>query len=273
MHPILIGHLLTLDPRTRVLQRVSDDRKVNLGNSACLCLEGLIAAQQEVVSQEELINLGWRQIGMEVTSSSLRVAINQLRRALLSLKVDKEIMIITVPRTGYRLVIPHAAVETQPVAAPPAVEAAEDSVIEVPESEPVSAVVEPEPMSESNASGKWRIGLLLMVLFALAGAGSSWGLGWWMKHAAVAVNYRLYNTADNQVPAGAKVFVDSAVNPNAVQIDKTLKQWAVHAPEANNYSYLYVNVGHDDDYTGLFACKQPLGETQSECSSYVFSTH
>lgn len=102
---IAIGSLVTLDLHTRLLTRTRDGECVTLPASACLCLAALVEAQGQILSQEQLMDIGWRSAGVEVTDNSVRVMVNKLRRALASLEMQDAIALVAVTRSGYRLII------------------------------------------------------------------------------------------------------------------------------------------------------------------------
>ena len=57
---IAIGTGVTLDLQTRTLARTDREASVTLPQSACLCLAAMAEAQGEVLSQEQLMDIGWR---------------------------------------------------------------------------------------------------------------------------------------------------------------------------------------------------------------------
>ncbi|HBM8320061.1 winged helix-turn-helix domain-containing protein [Enterobacter mori] len=100
---IPLTNKITLDNVNRVLYSSQEPEfKKNIGLAAVYCLECLIAANGEPVSQEKLIFEGWRQHGIEVSSDSVRQVISQIRKALKSLGESPDIL-ITLPKIGYRL--------------------------------------------------------------------------------------------------------------------------------------------------------------------------
>jgi DNA-binding winged helix-turn-helix (wHTH) protein len=102
---IAIGTSVTLDLDTRILTRTSDGRNVTLPVSACHCLKALVEAEGQVLTQEQLMDIGWRNAGVEVTENSVRVMVTKIRRAIITLHVQDAIKLLAVTRSGYRLVI------------------------------------------------------------------------------------------------------------------------------------------------------------------------
>jgi DNA-binding winged helix-turn-helix (wHTH) protein len=264
-----IDRLLSLDLRTRILSRNQDGKKVKLGVSASLCFQELVLAKGAVLSQDSLLNIGWRQVGIEVTSSSLRVTINQLRRALLSLQVDKDLMIVTVPRAGYRLVsfTSNAADVTN--------EHLTDNAASEPDSQSSLALAEIKADGAKQPLLKFptKHAIIIVSLSFFMGILIAWSISISVKNFATAVNYEQYDVEDIVKLPGSRVYVDSKHPPTETQISKTLSLWSRYAGEEKNRQYIYINGSHSSDYTSLFACTNALGEKQSECSSVVFRTH
>ena len=113
LNHIAIGTSVTLDLQTRMLTRTDTQQTVTLPQSACLCLAALAEAQGEVLSQEQLMEIGWRSAGVEVTDNSVRVMITKLRRAFTQLNLQEAITLIAVTRSGYRLLVREASSELQ----------------------------------------------------------------------------------------------------------------------------------------------------------------
>ncbi len=119
LNHIAIGTSVTLDLQTRMLTRTDTQQTVSLPQSACLCLAALAEAQGEVLSQEQLMEIGWRSAGVEVTDNSVRVMITKLRRAFTQLNLQEAITLIAVTRSGYRLLVRETNSEPLPMVAPP----------------------------------------------------------------------------------------------------------------------------------------------------------
>lgn len=81
---------------------------VTLPQSACLGLATLAEAQGKVLSQEQLMEIGWRSAGVEVTDNSVRVMITKLHRAFVPLDRQEAITLIAVTCSGYRLLVREA---------------------------------------------------------------------------------------------------------------------------------------------------------------------
>ena len=144
---IAIGSLVTLDLHTRLLTRTRDGECVTLPASACLCLAALVEAQGQILSQEQLMDIGWRSAGVEVTDNSVRVMVNKLRRALASLEMQDAIALVAVTRSGYRLIIREES--------PP--EPSAESVEILPPPQPPEMPVEVTPSAEGSGGLSSRI--------------------------------------------------------------------------------------------------------------------
>jgi TolB-like protein len=96
-----------LDPARATLQR--DGKPIALGQRGLALLAALVEADGRVVTRAALIERGWP--GVIVEESNLTVQMATLRRALGTHPDDQE-WIATVPRVGYRLVVPAEASES-----------------------------------------------------------------------------------------------------------------------------------------------------------------
>ena len=270
MDSLKIGEGMLLDTRTRILLRVKDGRKVKLGVSPCECLQALVNAKEETLSQEILLDVGWRKVGIEVTSSSLRVAINQLRRAFLSLQTDKDILIVTVPRAGYRLIINANRDIGHKIINISAETNATDAVHVAP------IVIQKHAKDEViNDERKFNLKYLLLaapLLFSIAGIFASLMLGKKIEESAIPVTYELYKYPVKNKHPNANIYVDSKTEMSPSVVEMVLNLWESQVTNAAGYSDLYLNINANKTFTGLFACKNPIGEKNSDCNSYVFST-
>lgn len=92
---------------TSNMQLYRDWRAINLGSRRAALLKALLEARGNVVSKDELLEAAWP--GAIVEESNLAVQIAALRKALGEQQTGQE-WIVTVPRLGYRMPIPAAAV-------------------------------------------------------------------------------------------------------------------------------------------------------------------
>lgn len=261
-----IGNRLCLNLQTRELSRATDGRKVTLSVSASLCLTKMKEAEGEVVSQESLIESGWRNIGLEVTASSVRVTINQLRRALLSLQVDKEVMIVTVPRMGYRLLLNEEseAIEHQEAAST----LAADTAAAPEHSAPIS------PLSKAVTAPKKSTTTLIISLLLAAVLGSA--MAWWATRFVGGAPTRIYyqpltfTDVRQGIAANQQVFTETKRPVTTEQAANLITAWRRYTPEADSYRYLYINAIYKPEFMGLFACRKPLVDKNSDCKSFFF---
>jgi TolB-like protein/Tfp pilus assembly protein PilF len=102
-----------LDRERQALLR--DGEPVPIGHRGYLILEALLDAHGGTVGKTALLERAWP--GLVVEEANLTVQIGNLRKAM---GADGEMLIVTVPRTGYRLVRPsqaHAAIPPAPAVA------------------------------------------------------------------------------------------------------------------------------------------------------------
>ena len=88
---------------------------VNISQRAITLIAALINANGQTISKSELMEKAWP--GMIVEDGNLTVQIAALRKALGS-DADGNDWIVTVPRVGYRLLLPHPALTAEPVVLP-----------------------------------------------------------------------------------------------------------------------------------------------------------
>jgi len=98
--PLTFGPF-TLYPDRRALIR--DGKTTELGQRACALLQSLLRAEGQPVSKAGLMEAGWP--GIAVEEGNLTVQIAGLRK-LLGTGPQGEEWIVTVPRMGYRMVLP-----------------------------------------------------------------------------------------------------------------------------------------------------------------------
>lgn len=291
MEKILIGDYLSLNLQTRALTRVKDEKKVILGLSPSLCLASLLKANGAVMTHESLLDVGWRQTGIEVTSSSLRVMINQLRRAFLSLQIDNKLEIITVPRIGYRLLISDAGEaesrqsvrvldlsSSKPEQITPYLSSDKSGslISRAEEIEPViesSELQQPKVQSKSD-SGSGQRTLIYIIISTMLGLLCTWAvMQLYVSEIEIPVNYKFINPQAISLPKNVKVYTQKNITDSDEKIKATLELWRGFNPsDAINYSFLYLNIGHDQYHYSLFACKKAIEEGNSECKSFVYKT-
>lgn len=104
MAKYIIHKTILFDSTTAKLSFVDerDPRAVNLSTPGARCLEHLFLCKGTVVTKNALIELSWRNLGFEVSESSVNHAIFQIRKCFSYMSMDKNI-IVTVPRQGYQL--------------------------------------------------------------------------------------------------------------------------------------------------------------------------
>ena len=273
LNNIAIGSSVTLDMQTRTLTRLHDGESVTLPASACLCLEALAAARGDVLSQEQLMEIGWRSAGVEVTENSVRVMINKLRRALNHLDLQDSITLLAVTRSGYRLIVRENGFPDTP---PAAEEPIAPAVVPVQESVPQPMVAAPPP--KPPRSPEQRNKIIKRIVAAVAGA---------LAGLLVAMTlHTLYIVEPEDVefvpwhgpgiPAGTQVMVQKENQDRQAMIVATLETYRKHVlekrPTEEPAKVLYVTIGSSrtNKHLGLIACQQPLQGSKNECESFYF---
>lgn len=271
---IAIGSLVTLDLQTRVLARTDNEETITLPASACLCLAAMVEARGDVLSQEQLMDIGWRSAGVEVTDNSVRVMINKLRRALVDLNVQDAITLVAVTRSGYRLIVR----ETPPELSP--------SVTQAPLTQPKAGSVPPAPATlatpisppTATATAPSRSRRKKGALFAAGGL---------LTGLAIALILRsLYDFTPQQIhfvrwngpgiPPGTEVMVQDDKQGQVRLIEGTLNTYTRHVlnrrPGEKPASVLYVTTGSEkmSQFQGLIACHQAFKDSGNDCESFYF---
>lgn len=279
LNNIAIGSSATLDMQTRTLTRRQDGESVTLPASACLCLEALIKARGEVFSQEQLMDIGWRSAGVEVTENSVRVMINKLRRALNTLNLQDSVTLLAVTRSGYRLIVREDASGVTPFpVTEPVLSAASPATKSTPEPDVHPASVAADPSTEPTASPERRNRVMRRCLAAVAGA---------LAGLAVAMSiHTLYIVEPEEInfvpwhgpgiPAGSEVRVQEDKQDQQAMIEATLETYKKHVlerrPNEKPGKVLYVTIGSSrvNKHLGLIACQQPLQGSKNDCESFYF---
>ncbi|WP_148242061.1 transcriptional regulator [Enterobacter asburiae] len=256
LNNIAIGTSVTLDLQARILARQDGEETVTLPQSACLCLAALVEAQGEVLSQEQLMEIGWRSAGVEVTENSVRVMITKLRRALAQLDVQESITLVAVTRSGYRLLVREADSE------PPA--------LEKPQPEPANAspVTPPRP----------RTGLKPKVFAALGGLLTGLVIALVLRSVLDFSPQPLHfvRWSGPGIPPGSEVMVQSDKQSQRDLITATLQTYTRHVldrrPGEKPAAVLYVTTGSEkmSKFQGLIACQQPFKDAGNDCESFYF---
>ncbi|MGX5100250.1 winged helix-turn-helix domain-containing protein [Enterobacter cloacae] len=266
---IAIGSSVTLDMQTRTLARTDTQETVTLPQSACLCLAALVEAQGEVLSQEQLMEIGWRSAGVEVTDNSVRVMITKLRRAFAQLNLQDAITLIAVTRSGYRLIVRETASEQPPVTQTEAIGQPEPPVqADVPEAPPT--VMSPPPRARSTLMQKSCAtfsGLLVGLVIALLLRGI-------VDFSPQPVHFVRWNGPG--VPPGTEVMVQQDKQSQTALIESTLQTYTRHVlarrTDEKPAAVLYVTTGSEkmSKFQGLIACQQPFKDSGNDCESFYF---
>jgi DNA-binding winged helix-turn-helix (wHTH) protein len=272
LNNIAIGSSVTLDLHTRTLTRTLDGESVTLPASACLCLQALVEAHGEVLSQEQLMDIGWRSAGVEVTENSVRVMINKLRRALNSLGLQDSVTLLAVTRSGYRLIVRDDGLPevSEPLTAspPPAPSPLYD---QSPPPTPQPVRREPAPVKPQSNQRKYLIAGLCGIV---AGLGVAMLLHYLFIVTPERVNFVRWNGPG--VPANTQVMVPRGKENQLELIDATLRAYTQHSlikrASEKPPQILYITLGDPrmTKHLGLIACEQPFQDSNNDCESFYF---
>ncbi|MEI9537341.1 winged helix-turn-helix domain-containing protein [Enterobacter cancerogenus] len=265
---IAIGTGVTLDLLTRTLARPDTEETVTLPQSACLCLAAMAEAQGEVLSQEQLMDIGWRSAGVEVTENSVRVMITKLRRAFVQLEVHEQISVIAVTRSGYRLIVRNNSNET-PTAKPSDATALSPVLQPEPAPLPPSAPSAPRPARKGGRRAALVVTAGLMTGVALAFVLRS--LFFFSPLQVMFVPWK-----GPGVPPGAQVLVQKNEQNKQALIEATLRTYTQHVLNRRTGEkpapVLYVTTGSEKmtRFQGLIACQQRFKDSGNDCESFYF---
>lgn len=265
LNNIAIGPSVTLDMQTRTLTRTRDGESVTLPASACLCLQALADAHGEVLSQEQLMDIGWRSAGVEVTENSVRVMINKLRRALNSLSLQDSITLLAVTRSGYRLIVRDDSPALAPQVVPPA-----------PLHEP--GVIPPTRAVRGDATHTRRNDKRKMLIAGLCGILAGLAAALLLLHLYVVRPTRIDFVPWNGpgVPANTEVMVPKGKEDQQKLIEDTLRTYTLHVRDKRvdekPARVLYLTLGDPraSKHLGLIACAQPFQDANNDCESFYF---
>ncbi|TKV07863.1 transcriptional regulator [Citrobacter sp. wls619] len=264
---ITIGSIVALDLQTRLLTRTCDGESVTLPASACVCLSALVEAQGEILSQEQLMDIGWRSSGIEVTENSVRVMVNKIRRAFITLEVQDQIALVAVTRSGYRLVL------REERSIPAVTQSSQQLDSLIPEISPPAALT-PKPLRFTGRWWKFCAILLCGVLLGVV-------IGLYMRSfyypTPLQVSFEQWNKPG--VPADTIVMVQKEKRQRDEIIQATLNNFKKYVldkrPNEKPAKVLYITTGPSrmDKYQGLIACQKPLQDSKNDCESFYFYFH
>lgn len=260
INTIAIGTLVTLDLRTRILTRTESEETVTLPQSACLCLAALAEANGEVLSQEQLMDIGWRSAGVEVTENSVRVMITKLRRAFVQLEVHNAISLVAVTRSGYRLLVQEASSD-------------------LPQPDEPEQTAAPATTPEAHAPApRPRAGLAVRLCTLLGGIAVGVSVALILRSLIDFHPQPLHFVRWNGpgIPPGSEVMVQKDKQEQQGLITATLQTYTRHVldrrPNEKPAAVLYVTTGSEkmSKFQGLIACHQPFKDSGNDCESFYF---
>ncbi|CCG88115.1 winged helix-turn-helix domain-containing protein [Erwinia piriflorinigrans] len=259
---IIIGNLLTIDRRTRTLSSVLDGKNVMLPASACRCLIALTQAKEQVLSQEQLMDIGWRHSGVEVTDNSVRVMITKIRRALIALEVNDSVQLIAVTRSGYRLIVrtEQPAAELRNVSAGKPLH--------------VSAEVISQHVGAFRAHSQLIRRMVASAAGLVVGSCVVAAVSWLLTIKPEPINYIRWH--GEEAPPQTEVWVPGNIPADKQLIAQTLQLYIQYATKKDgdinpkHARYLYITTEESSPELGLIACVAPLRDSENNCESYSF---
>ena len=254
-------HLIFDDMSRELSSLILKNKKVTLGQAAAFCLDCLIAAQGQVVSQETLIEEGWRKHGFEVSTGNVRQVISQLRRAFSQLKESPDLL-ITVHKLGYRLQVASlSATEEDEQVASTELEYVEPILVEAP-----AIVSEPSPQPKVYKANYWVWAgiLLLNAVFAAS---------YFFMNRGSSLPQVQYQVFSAPLVKGKQFFVDQRILDKREFIDHSLTL-LTNSPfwekDNANYRWFYLNAAANLKVHSFFLCDRPITEKNLQCTSRVF---
>lgn len=265
---IALGTNATLDLQTRSLIRTHDGYSVSLPASACMCLKAMVEAHGEVLSQEQLMDIGWRRAGVEVTENSVRVMINKLRRAINIMELQDTVTLLAVTRSGYRLIIREPGTNPEPSVQSVQSGSAEKYAVH----DDNGRRTTPVSQTAAGRSPAWFVKLFIMG--ALTGLVIALILTVLLRVDIPTVTFVPWQGPG--VPQGTQVRVPSGKASEQELIQATLSTYTNHVltrrPGEKPASILYITLGAGklSKYQGVIACHRPVEELKNGCESFYF---
>lgn len=249
-----VNENLRFNDTTRTLSSQKIPHKsITLGVAATFCLSALLDAKGHIVSQERLINEGWRKHGLEVSPGNVRQVVSQIRRAFLSLK-ESPALLVTVPKLGYRLEIPTDL--TIP-----------DNITNPLENETPNSLDSPVSTQASHhAVVTPQMGWVLGINVVLAAFFFYWTQFYPVPHA----NY----TAETAPWPKVHLQVDNDLLKDRNYIASSLailKQSPNIFEENKNLPWIYLNGNLNKKVHSFFLCSHAITDPQAYCKSRIFS--
>ncbi|MCU4369593.1 transcriptional regulator [Acinetobacter courvalinii] len=260
-------HLIFDDISRDLISLKLKNKKVTLGQAAAFCLDCLIAAQGDVVSQETLIEEGWRKHGFEVSTGNVRQVISQLRRAFSQLKESPDIL-ITVHKLGYRLQVelataPIEEVQTDLVEAEVNESDAKSEVIFA-DDRIITPAPKVKPYKTKTPYFIWAGILFLNAVIAIS---------YFFMTSGSSLPQVRYQSFSDPLIKDKQLFVDQRLldKPEFINYSLTLLMkspfWEKDRPR---YSWLYLNASADPKIRSFFLCDKAITEQPVQCISRVF---
>jgi len=255
---ISINENLVFDNINReITSKKLQGKKVTLGVAAANCLEALLEAKGEIVSQEALINEGWRKHGYEVSPGNVRQVVSQLRRAFSSLKESPELL-ATVTKKGYRIL---------PIIIPDTL-----NIVALQQTEQALLQLDVGYTRLSKPREVWKvkisylaytalvINIFLVVLFDLS-------------YSTLSQHKTFYQRVTVKITPGTELFVDSKMANDSEYIGRAIDV-LTHSPfwaiDKNTLTWIYINGAKNKNIFSFFLCDNDIKLKKTSCTSRVF---
>lgn len=97
-----INHDIEFIPELFLLRNMQNGNKVSMFSTASRCLLALIESQGNIISQKEIMYIGWEAVGLQVTASAYYQNIASILKALNGISAYNNCsnMITTIKRSG-----------------------------------------------------------------------------------------------------------------------------------------------------------------------------
>lgn len=258
-------HLIFDDISRDLISLKLKNKKVTLGQAAAFCLDCLIVAQGDVVSQETLIEEGWRKHGFEVSIGNVRQVISQLRRAFSQLKESPDLL-ITVHKLGYRLEV---ELETTPI------EEIQTDLVEAElnesDAKPEVSCVDDSAITPVPKAKTYKAKAFYFILAGILLLNAA--ITYFFITSGSTLPQVRYHSFSDPLIKDKQLFVDQRLLDKPEFINSSLALlmkspfWEKDRPR---YSLIYLNASADPRIRSLFLCDKAITEKRAQCVSRVF---
>ncbi|WP_202743782.1 transcriptional regulator [Acinetobacter calcoaceticus] len=246
------------------------NKTVLLGQAAAFCLDCLIAAQGEVVTQETLIEEGWRKHGFEVSTGNVRQVMSQLRRAFSQLEESPDLL-ITVHKIGYRLQISLPEQNLQPVAT------TETALViptqnETDSEAPKAPLVTVDPALTVKLRPSKNVKKLALMVGGILLLNTALAIAYFSMTQASALPQAHYQLYANQPVQDKKLLVDQRLIHKKESVAYSLgllTRSPFWEKDRARYQWIYLNAAANPKIHSFFLCDRGISEPHVQCTSRV----